>query len=215
MANIVEFKSPGDYLSVDDFYKAYSYVLLYVCQEDALITDMTLTFVSERYPRTMIRHMRQVRGWTIDEKQNGIYYICGDIVPMQIIETKKLSADENLWLRSLSDNLDARSIAAALEESNAKETAAKLRAYLHVILTANPKTAKEAMEMKKEKYTLEQAFIDSGYAAHWEERGEERGVERGAYEKALETARNLLQKGYSSDFIAEITGLAPEEVTAL
>jgi hypothetical protein len=124
MVNIVEFKSPSVSLSVSDFYKVYAYAYLYICQEKIPVTDVTLTFVSERYPREVMRHIKLVRKGTIDKRQNGIYYIYGDILPIQIIETKKLSADENLWLRNLSGNLDAQSIAAVLKESAVKKAVA-------------------------------------------------------------------------------------------
>ncbi len=29
--NLIEYKSPGDYLSIDDFYKVYAYACLYKC----------------------------------------------------------------------------------------------------------------------------------------------------------------------------------------
>jgi hypothetical protein len=82
-----------------------------------------------------------------------------------------------------------------------------VQAYLDVILTANQKNATEAMEMKKEKCTLDQIFIDSGWAALWEERG--------AHEKACEDARNFRSLGVSDEIIAQATGLALEEIAGL
>ena len=50
--NIVEYKSPKDYLSVDDFYKADT------AQADSIaIHDITITFVCHRYPRSLMRHL--------------------------------------------------------------------------------------------------------------------------------------------------------------
>jgi hypothetical protein len=224
--NIVEYKSPGDYLSVRDYYKVYAYACLYISQEQIAATDVTLTFVSERHPREVIKHLKKTYGYTVDEQQNGIYYVRGSILPIQIIETMKLSEEENLWLRCLSDSLDARSIRTVLEESAARQKTAKVRAYLHVLLKANAKMAKEAMVMKKERYTIEQAFIDTGWAAKWEadgiavgeERGRENGIaigeERGAYQAKLEAARNLLSMGCTAEFTAQATGLSLDKIVA-
>ncbi len=47
--NIVEYKSPTDYLSVDDFYKVYGYACFYkadVTQVDSIkVNEITLSFV--------------------------------------------------------------------------------------------------------------------------------------------------------------------------
>ena len=59
--NIVEYKSPKDYLSVDDFYKVYGYTCFYkadTAQADSIaIHDITITFVCHRYPRSLMRHL--------------------------------------------------------------------------------------------------------------------------------------------------------------
>ena len=47
------------------------------------------------------------------------------------------------------------------------------------------------------------------------ERGLEQGLERGAYKKALETARSLLQDGFSTEMIAKYTSLPLETVLEL
>jgi hypothetical protein len=225
--NIVEYKSPSDHLSVWDFYKVYAYANLYISQEQIAATDVTLTFVSERYPREVIKHLKKTYGYTVDEQQNGIYYVSGSMLPIQIIETKKLSEAENLWLRCLSDSLDARSLMTVLQESEARKKTAKVRAYTHTLLRANAQTAKEAMDMRKQRYTLEQMVIDTGLAAKWEAEAEVRGIavgekrgiavgeERGAYQAKLEDARNLLSLGVSVVIIAQATGLTPAEVAAL
>jgi hypothetical protein len=45
--NVVEYKSPGDYISIADYHKAGAYVRLYGVLNDVEITDMTLSFVAE------------------------------------------------------------------------------------------------------------------------------------------------------------------------
>ncbi|MDR1862967.1 MAG: hypothetical protein LBQ67_03495, partial [Treponema sp.] len=52
--NIVEYKSPSDYVSVDDFYKVYGYTCLYASLEHVPITDCTITFVESRRPRDLL-----------------------------------------------------------------------------------------------------------------------------------------------------------------
>jgi len=43
------------------------------------IKDLTLTFVESRYPRELLAHLREERGYTVEEKLPGIYIVRGDI----------------------------------------------------------------------------------------------------------------------------------------
>ena len=107
--NIIEYKSPDDYLSIDDFYKVYGYTCFYkydtAAMDDIKITDITITFVSEGYPRKLIEHLKKVKKYEISKYENGIYYVKGDIIPIQIIVKKRLSKHTNLWLTSLTNKL--------------------------------------------------------------------------------------------------------------
>lgn len=114
--NIVEYKSPKCYLSIDDFYKALAYAYLYKAdagEQDSIdIKEITITLVSGRYPKKLIRHFETIWGYQIKEQERGIYYIGKgeekDILPIQLIVTAKLEERENLWLRSLSNKLRSR-----------------------------------------------------------------------------------------------------------
>jgi hypothetical protein len=79
--NIVEYKSPDDYLSVDDFYLVYGYACLYRALNKVDIKELTLTFVESRYPRELLGHLQEVRGYTVEERWPGIYIVRGDILP--------------------------------------------------------------------------------------------------------------------------------------
>jgi hypothetical protein len=59
--NLVEYKSPTDYLSIADFYKVYGYACLYMSLNEVSISDLTITFVTSRYPRKLITHLKNVR----------------------------------------------------------------------------------------------------------------------------------------------------------
>jgi len=64
--NIIEYKSPDDYVSVDDFYKVYGYACLYSALNKVDIKDLTLTFVESHYPRELLKHLQEIRGYTAD-----------------------------------------------------------------------------------------------------------------------------------------------------
>ena len=108
--NIVEYKSPTDYLSIDDFYKVYGYSCFYKSEakrvDSIKITDITITFVSKKYPIELIEHLEKIRCFGLEKVDEGIYYITNDTLPMQLLVTSELSKEENLWLKSLTNDLD-------------------------------------------------------------------------------------------------------------
>jgi hypothetical protein len=48
----------------------------------------------------------------------GIYTVSGDILPIQIIDSRRLSADENLWLKNLNKELGYMAITQIDKEIN-------------------------------------------------------------------------------------------------
>lgn len=90
--NIVEYKSPTDYLSIDDFYKVYGYTCFYKADVERVdsisIEEVTISLVCKKYPRKLIQHLKEIRNYEIEKSGSGIYYVIGDKIPIQIIVTK-------------------------------------------------------------------------------------------------------------------------------
>ena len=103
--NIIEYKSPDDYLTVNDFYKVYGYCCFYQADTENVLAilpeELTITFICNHYPRMMIQHLKKQRNLEIHQAGSGIYYITGDEFPIQLLITKELDQEENLWLQSL------------------------------------------------------------------------------------------------------------------
>ena len=64
--NLPEYKSPGNYVSIADFYKVYGYACLYASFERVPITDMTITFVESRHPQKLLDHLKTIRGYLVE-----------------------------------------------------------------------------------------------------------------------------------------------------
>ncbi len=150
--NILEYKSPDDFLSIDDFYKVYGYTCFYKADtpltDSISIQELTITFISEKYPRKLIGHLEKVKKYTVKNTEAGIYLVCGDLIPIQIIVTKKLSAQKNLWLKSLTNKLYETEKARTLMADYVRHSHNNLyRSVLETIIRANPKTFEEVNEM--------------------------------------------------------------------
>jgi hypothetical protein len=109
--NVIEFKSPDGLSPWMTFPKRNSatmaYCYLYTVFHPVPVTDLSLTLVWSGYPREAAAHIRAVYGWEVREREHGIHEVSGAGMPfpVQIIESRKLPDEENLWLKSLGRGL--------------------------------------------------------------------------------------------------------------
>jgi hypothetical protein len=103
--NLLESKSPDDYFSVNDFYKALGYAFLYAAQNKVLVGDMTLSLIETRHPQALFKYLEEAHPGGITESSPGICQIAGYPIPIQVIEIQKLPFEENPWLRGLTNDL--------------------------------------------------------------------------------------------------------------
>jgi predicted transposase/invertase (TIGR01784 family) len=205
--NIVEYKSPTDYVSVEDFYKVYAYACLYIVTKKVPVTDLTLTFIESRYPRSLLAHLEKVRNFRIEENSPGIYTVTGDILPIQIIDSRKLLPDENIWLKDLSNKLDLPEMQRIGGLIGRQGKAAHIRAYVEAIFKANSEVLKEAFKMSDAAMSLERVLEEAGLIAKWEARGKREGK--------LEVAHALKDSGLPVTQIVQFTGLSEEQIREL
>ena len=108
----------------------------------------------------MIEHLKKFKKYRVEEKEKGIYYVYGDLIPIQILITKKLSAEENLWLKSLTNKLNETAAAEKLIENYMDHKESSLhRSMIETIMRANQKLFQEVngmsdifMEIVQEKF---------------------------------------------------------------
>lgn len=152
MYNIIEYKSPDDYISIDDFWKVYGYALFYKAESafnDAIkISELTITYVSMSYPVKLVAYLIKNLGLSIEKRDKGIYYINKDRIPMQIVVTSELAEDENLWLKSLSNNLkDTKTVDRLSKEYTKHRKDDRYKAVMNVVVRANRARFEEAKDM--------------------------------------------------------------------
>jgi hypothetical protein len=170
--------------------------------------------VESRRPRNLLAHFKRVRGYTVEEGCPGIYTVTGDILPIQIINSRKLSEEENIWLKDLDNKLDVERINRITTEIGRKGRVAQTGAYADVVSRANVGTVEEAIGMSKSKKTLEQVLENAGWLAKWEAQGEVKGLKKGR-EQGLEKGRvqgasqalELIKGGKTPDEAMQILGL--------
>lgn len=152
--NIIEYKSPEDYLSINDFYKVYGYTCFYQSDTEKVCEihpeELTITFVSYYYPRKMIEHLQKERNQEVRRYAQGIYHLEGDQIPIQVVVTKELSEQDYYWLQNLRTDLEGREeINELVRRYEERKSSRYYQAVMDLIVRAN----KEKME--EERYMCE------------------------------------------------------------
>jgi len=133
-------KSEKDNLSVWDYNKVIGYAMIYSAFEEIPTDDITISFVVTPKPIKLFDHLINGRGFEVDEVSNGIYYIKGDTFKAQIIESKRLTAEENVFLKNLRSSLTKMDIQEVFEAYKKYKRLEKVNIYLDRVLGANQST---------------------------------------------------------------------------
>ena len=149
--NIIEYKSPEDYLSIDDFYKVLGYACFYKSDTESenliKLEEITISYVCESCPRKLIKHLEDNLKYEIVKEDKGIYYIVGSIFPIQLIITSELSGETNFWMRKLTNNLkEENDVVELATEYEKNRNNVLYKAMMDVIVRANKGLFEEVKE---------------------------------------------------------------------
>ena len=221
--NIIEYKSPDDSLTIDDFYKAAAYACLYKSLGQTVDqypgTDITVSLFREAYPRELFSALRS-SGRSIEEKYPGIYYVTGDVMfATQVVVTGRLEAGSHSPLRILSRDAEAEDVRKfLLEISNLKTPGERNNAdaVLQVSISANRGLYDD---LRRENFMCEaledlmKDVIEERVSQAIEERVSQAvnqavklNTEQVTEQKDREMAVKLFGRGMSMDTIAELVG---------
>ena len=203
--NIIEYKSPKDDLNIDDFYKTYAYACIYKSDTEAVdriqATELTISFVCYHYPRAMLNKLERDRGITVESVDDGIYYLLGDAIPIQLIVVPVLSKENNYWLNNLRNDLKSGGEIRRFIELYKKSKNSKLyQALADTIMRANWEEVKEERKMCE---ALKELFADDLRES------ELKGRNAGKIEGKIELVIKKYGKGCTVEETAEMLEESP------
>jgi hypothetical protein len=203
--NILEYKSPDDGMTIDDYFKTVGYACIYKglgSTVDAVpATELTVSLFREHYPREMMEALKAL-GATIEERFPGIYYVRGIILfDTQIVVTGQLSKDSHSSLRVLSKNAQEEDVRRFLLDSEQLDTPGDKHnadAVLQVSISANERLyqkLKGDMYMCEALQRLMEDEIEAKVArgmAQGRAEGKAEGKAEGMQDALLASVKNLM-----------------------
>ena len=215
--NIIEYKSPNDRLSIENYLKTIGYAHLYFSitnknkkKDDAIKSfDITVTIVRVRKPKKLFRMLREEYGLPVTKRADGVYEVKDAFLGcVQIVVTKELESQEHIWLTSLDDGLKEDEARLLIEEAG-KLSAPDEREYADSILQLAMEKNRDIFEKAKGCEAMCQAFwelyapeIEAERRASevrgseiGEKNGEKRGEQRGESRKLISLIIKKIQRG--------------------
>jgi len=180
--NIVEYKSPRDRVTIEDYHKTHCYNRLYASLNKVDINDMSVTIVVTHHPRKLLAFLKQQ--YTVEQTQPGIYLVHGDTSPTQILVSDELSNKDNFWLTHLRNDLTAEQLSRVFTAATGRSS---MDAYIYTVGDANAETMEELFMQRKKGVILTEkldAYFTEKYGAPW--------IAEGKAEGKTETGREML-----------------------
>lgn len=117
--NVIEYKSPDDGITIDDYYKTMAYTYLYKGLGETVNAipgeELTVTMIRSAYPVALFKKIEE-SGGKVEEKYPGVYYIHGIFnTPSQILVTKELNPKLHASLRVLTKRVKEEDVETFLQ----------------------------------------------------------------------------------------------------
>lgn len=198
--NVIEYKSPEDSLSVDDFYKAQGYALIYKGLDRKVneipIGEMTVSIFRHAYPRKMFETLEE-DGLQIEEKYPGVYYVTGaSSVQTQVVVTSRLAEGSYPVFKVLAKGFtreDVEKLLMTVQEMDDPNYADYIKAVLNVSIAID----QPIFEIIKKEGSVMGEAVERLFREEIEQT-----EARGRLAQAKETALNLYDMGMNIDLIA-------------
>ncbi len=211
--NILEYKSPEDGLTIDDFYKVQAYACLYKSMGKTVDEipggALTVSIFRHKLPRKMFEALERT-GLEVAEDHPGVFHIRGPLtVPAQVIVTSGLPAGEYTAFKLLAKDATREDIIQFMTARDAYNPE-DVRTILRVSMAAN----KGIYQKLKEEGPMEDVFKELFRKELTEAKndgidiGRQDGISIGRNQERELIMKRLIAGGISRQQAAAFTGLS-------
>ena len=211
--NILEYKGPGDELTIDSFFKVIGYASLYKAQGIAVnkipASEVTVSFFRNAYPKALFLELKK-EGYILKKMYPGIYYVRGKVpFPVQVVVTSQLERKAHCSLRVLTTQVEMQDAELFLEQIHyleSKNERSNIDSVLQVSVNANKQVyslLRRQNEMCEALRELMKDEIDKEL---------ENKLEQGEKLQLIRQVIKKLQKGNSVEETSDMLEEEPENI---
>lgn len=211
--NILEYKGPGDELTIDSFFKVIGYASLYKAQGIAVnkipASEVTVSFFRNAYPKALFQELKK-EGYILKKMYPGIYYVRGKVpFPVQVVVTSQLERKGHCSLRVLTTQVEMQDAELFLEQIHyleSKNERSNIDSVLQVSVNAN----KQVYSLLRRKNEMCEALRE--LMKDEIEKELENKLEQGEKLQLIRQVIKKLQKGNSVEETADMLEEEPENI---
>ena len=204
--NILEYKGPGDELTIDSFFKVIGYASLYKAQGIAVnkipASEVTVSFFRNAYPKALFQVLKKM--------YPGIYYVRGKVpFPVQVVVTSQLERKAHCSLRVLTTQVEMQDAELFLEQIyylESKNERSNIDSVLQVSVNAN----KQVYSLLRRKNEMCEALRE--LMKDEIEKELENKLEQGEKLQLIRQVIKKLQKGNSVEETSDMLEEEPENI---
>lgn len=211
--NILEYKGPGDELTIDSFFKVIGYASLYKAQGIAVnkipVSEVTVSFFRNAYPKALFQELKK-EGYILKKMYPGIYYVRGKVpFPVQVVVTSQLERKAHCSLRVLTTQVEMQDAELFLEQIyylESKNERSNIDSVLQVSVNAN----KQVYSLLRRKNEMCEALRE--LMKDEIEKELENKLEQGEKLQLIRQVIKKLQKGNSVEETSDMLEEEPENI---
>ena len=211
--NILEYKGPGDELTIDSFFKVIGYASLYKAQGIAVnkipVSEVTVSFFRNAYPKALFQELKK-EGYILKKMYPGIYYVRGKVpFPVQVVVTSQLERKAHCSLRVLTTQVEMQDAELFLEQIHyleSKNERSNIDSVLQVSVNANKQVYSLLRRQNEMCEALRELMKDEI------EKELENKLEQGEKLQLIRQVIKKLQKGNSVEETSDMLEEEPENI---
>ena len=211
--NILEYKGPGDELTIDSFFKVIGYASLYKAQGIAVnkipASEVTVSFFRNAYPKALFLELKK-EGYILKKMYPGIYYVRGKVpFPVQVVVTSQLERKAHCSLRVLTTQVEMQDAELFLEQIHyleSKNERSNIASVLQVSVNANKQVYSLLRRQNEMCEALRELMKDEI------EKELENKLEQGEKLQLIRQVIKKLQKGNSVEETSDMLEEEPENI---
>jgi hypothetical protein len=211
--NILEYKGPGDELTIDSFFKVIGYASLYKAQGIAVnkisASEVTVSLFRNAYPKALFQELKK-EGYILKKMYPGIYYVRGKVpFPVQVVVTSQLERKAHCSLRVLTTQVEMQDAELFLEQIHyleSKNERSNIDSVLQVSVNANKQVYSLLRRQNEMCEALRELMKDEI------EKELENKLEQGEKLQLIRQVIKKLQKGNSVEETSDMLEEEPENI---